>query len=224
MRSERSLPERRTPLPEGATQPARWGWDFTLMVVTVGLLASLGLQSFLGTLYSWWAYRAVPGWEQFGYTGFVTAMNAVAAPQVVALVVVMGLCVPRRLFSRRVLAGVSAAMLGGGLAVWALAGSFAEGLAAYLLLAALIQLAVVALTVAGTRAPSYLTEGRLTKLGSGLLHLGIVLFAVVIVALQASPLMLPVFWASTVLVLAGSALSFYAGPAQRALLQASGRG
>ena len=66
------------------------------------------------------------------------------------------------------------------------------------------------MTVAGVRGPSYLTEGRLTKTGSGLLHLGFIVFGIVIVALQSSPLMLPVFSASAVLVTVGTAMAFYA--------------
>jgi hypothetical protein len=190
--------------------PLRRTWDFSLTVATVAILGSLGLQSFFGTLYSWWATRSIPGWEQTGYNGFVAAMNAAAGPQVVLLVVVMGLCVPKRLFSRRALILVSAGMLASGAAVALLTASLATGLAAYLLLAALIQVAVVALTVAGARGPSYLTEGRLTKTGSGLLHLGFVVFAFVVVALQRSTWMLPVFWTSAALTMGGTLLSFYA--------------
>ena len=190
--------------------PLRRTWDFSLTVLTVMLLGSLGVQSFLGTLYTWWAIRTVPGWEQFGYAGYVSTMNAIAAPQVVALIVVMGLCVPKRLFSRTVLMVVSAGMVVLGLGVWVLTRDLATGLAAYLLLAGLIQVAVIALTVAGARAPSYITEGRLTKTGSGLLHLGFVVFAFVVVALQNSTWMLPVFWTAAVLTIGGSVLSFYA--------------
>jgi hypothetical protein len=193
------------------TEPAiRRNWDFGLTVATIALLGSLGLQSFAGTLYVWWAQNAVPGWETLGYADFVTAMNAVAAPQVVALVVVMGLCVPKRLLERRALMGVSTGMVVVGVGVWLATGSLSAGLAAYLALAALIQVAVVALTVAGTRGPSYLTEGRLTKTGSGLLHLGFIVFALVVAALQDSALMLPVFWAAAGLMTAGTVLSFYA--------------
>ncbi len=183
------------------------------MLATVALLASLGVQSFLGTLYSWWAYRSIPGWEQVGQPGFIALMNAIAAPQVVALVVVMGLCVPKRLLQLRALAYASAFMLATGVVVAVVSRDAAAGLTAFLALAALIQVAVVVLTIAGTRAPSYLTEGRLTKTGSGLLHLGFVLFAIVVVALQRSTLMLPVFWASATLSTLGAALSFYAKPA-----------
>ena len=186
-------------------------WDFWLTVATVVLLGCLGVQSFIGTGYSWWAQRTIPGWEQTGYDTFVRTMNAIAAPQVVALVVIMGLCVPKRLFARRPLVVVSALMLLVGVAIGGATGSLASGLGAYLLLAALIQVAVVVLTLAGARSPSYLTEGRLTKVGSGLLHLGFVLICLVVITLQNSRFTLPAFWIAASAVLVGTALSFWSG-------------
>lgn len=186
-------------------------WDFALTVTTVVLLASIGVQSFIGTLYVWWAQRTMPAWDTVGYPGFVAGMNALAAPQVVALVVVMGLCVPKRLFNRDRLVGVSLAMVVAGIGVAVATGALATGLAVYLLLAGLIQVAVVVMTVAGARGPSYLTEGRLTKTGSGLLHLGFIVFAFVVVALQQSRFLLPVFALGALLMIVGTALSFYAG-------------
>lgn len=187
------------------------GWDFSLTVATVVLLGGIGLQSFVGTAYAWWAQSATAGWEQSAaYVRFVDNMNAIAAPQIVLLVVVMGLCVPKRLFSRTALLAVSALMLLAGLGAWAWSGSIVSGIGTYLALAALIQVAVVAMTIAGARGPSYLTEGRLTKTGSGLLHLGFIVFMFVVVALQHSTFMLPVFWTSAVLTTVGTTLSFYA--------------
>ena len=185
-------------------------WDFSLTVITVILLASLGVQSFIGTIYVWWAQRTVPAWEQVGYDSFVSAMNLIAAPQVVLLVVVMGLCVPKRLFSRRLLVAVSVGMVLLGAVVVVATESLQTGLAVYLALAGLIQLGVVLLTAAGARGPSYLTEGRLTKLGSGLLHLGFIVFAIVVVAMQGSAFMIEVFWVAAVLIVGGTAMSFYA--------------
>lgn len=185
-------------------------WDFGLTIATVVLLASLGVQSFIGTIYIWWAQSAVPGWEATSYDAFVSTMNAIAAPQVVALVVVMGLCVPKRLFSRTALIAVSTAMLVAGMITWLVTSDIATGLSVYLGLAALIQVAVVALTAAGVRGPSYLTQGRLTKVGSGLLHLGFIIFAIVVVALQRSTFMLPAFWVASTLTMTGTALAFYA--------------
>jgi hypothetical protein len=186
-------------------------WDFALTIVTILLLAGLGVQSFVGTIYTWWAIRATPGWERSGgYTLYVDAMNMIAAPMIVVLVVVMGLCVPKRLFARRPLLIVSLIMLIVGMAAGVVANSLATGLTVYLLLSAAIQLAVVIMTIAGVRGPSYLTEGRLTKTGSGLLHLGFIVFAIVVVALQKSTMMAPIFWLSATLVTGGTALSFYA--------------
>ena len=186
-------------------------WDFSLTVITVLLLAALGVQSFVGTLVTWWSIRMIPAWEQSaGYTAYVAIMNQIAAPLIVALVVAMGLCVPKRLFSRRLLVWVSAAMVAVGVAAGVVTSSLSAGLTVYLLLSAAIQLGVVIMTVAGVRGPSYLTEGRLTKTGSGLLHLGFIVFTIVVVSLQASQAMAPVFWFSAVLVTVGTVLSFYA--------------
>ena len=188
----------------------RQPWDFALMVTTVVLLAGLGLQSFVGTLYSWWAYRTQPAWEMTGYGSFVATMNAVAAPMLLGLVIVMGLCVPKRLFSHRTLVAVSAALLGLGAVVGVVSGRPAAGLAAYLSAAGLIQVAVVALTVKGAGRLAYLREGTLVRVGSALLHLGFIVFALTVVALQRSALMLPVFWSATALTVGGSLLAFYA--------------
>ncbi len=197
------------------SSPGRSDWDFLLMMLTIGLLGALGVQSLLGTLYAWWGYRTQPDFERIAYPAFIDTMNLIAAPLVVTLVIVMGLCVPKRLFSRTSLIIVSAGMVGAGIGAWAVSGSAVTGLAVYLVLAALIQVAVVVLTLAGATSLAYLTRGRLIKTGSGLLHLGFVLFALVVVALQESPLMIPVFSASALLLTGGSALAFYARPDAR---------
>jgi len=190
-------------------------WDFTLTAVTIGLMGSLGAQSLLGTVYAWWTHRSIPGWEQTGQPGFIGIMNAAAAPQVIALVVVMGLCVPKRLLSHRALLGASAGMVVLGLLVAAIMRSVAAGLAAYLCAAGVIQTLVVVMSLAGARGLAYLSESRLAKAGSGLLHLGFIVMALVVVALQHSPLMLPVSLLSALLLTGGSALAFYARPSSR---------
>ncbi len=192
------------------------GWDFLLMMLTVLLLGALGTQSLIGTLYAWWGYRTQPDFEMTAYPAFITVMNGIAGPLVVALVVVMGLCVPKRLLARRTLAVVSTVMVAAGVMTAAISGSMATGLAVYLGLAALIQVAVVVLTLAGAPSLAYVSESRIAKSGSGMLHLGFILFALVIVALQRSPYMLPVFYVSAALLTGGSALAFYARSSSRA--------
>lgn len=191
---------------------SRSEWDYLLMMLTMGLLGALGAQSFIGTLYAWWGYRTQPAFEQVGYPAFIEVMNLIAAPLVVALIVVMGLCVPKRLFSRRALVIVSVAMVLAGAAVGVFERSLTSGLTVYLTLAALIQVAVVVLTLSGARGLAYLSTSRIAKAGSGLLHLGFVLVALVVAGLQDSPLMLPVFGVASLLVTAGMLMAFYARP------------
>ncbi len=185
-------------------------WDFILLIVTVLLLVGLGIQSFIGTGYVWWAEANVPNFSAIGYADYIDVMNWIAAPMLTLLIVAMGLCVPKRLFERATLLAVSGIMLVAGVAAWVATGSLAMGVTAYMVLAGLIQIAVVAKTIAGGRAPSYFTKGRIIKIGSGLLHLGFILFAIVCAALQDSALMLPVFWASTILMGIGCIMTFYA--------------
>jgi hypothetical protein len=195
-----------------ASADRRSGWDFALMLATTALLGGLGVQSLAGTLYSWWAARTASGWsDSAAYADYIAVMNALAAPMVLALVVVMGLCVPKRLFSRAALVVASAALVASGLGVWAITGSRTDGLAIYLLGAGSLQVAVVVMTLAGAPSLRYVADARLAKVGSGLLHLGIIVFGYVIVAMQSSGWMLPVFWMALALTIGGTALSFYAG-------------
>lgn len=188
----------------------RSAWDFTLMMLTVAMLGGLGVQSFVGTLYAWYMGRAVQGWDQSAaYGGYIDVMNAIAAPQLIALVVVMGLCVPKRLFSKRALVVASTMMLAVGLVVWGVTGNPVTGLAAYLALSGLIQVAVVGLTLGGARGLTFLSTAQTAKVGSGLLHLGFIITALV-VAMQGSRYMLPGFWVATALTTVGTGMTFYA--------------
>jgi hypothetical protein len=213
MEPRESLSPSPAPLPRGPSPAAksRWTWDFSLLAATLALLFGLGLQSLAGTIYVAWAQRAIEGWMRRGYPAYLELMNAVALPQVVALVAVMGLCVPKRLFERRRLIAVSALMAIAGLAAGALLRSAQLGLAVYLGLAALIQAAVVALALAGAPSLRFLSEGRLAKIGSGLLHMGFLLIGLVVLALRETAAMMPVFALASLLVLAGSALAFWSG-------------
>jgi len=209
------LDEQHTPAEEAAVEapsaPSRNAWDFSLMLLTVALLGTLGVQSFLGTLYVWWQANAVAGFDQSpAYARYISAMNAIAAPQLVALVVVMGLCVPKRLLSRNALVIASVAMLTLGAMLWLLSGSLAVGLGAYLAVSGLIQVAVVVLTLTGARGLTFLSDARLGRVGSGLLHLGFITTALAVVTLQHSPLLLPGFLVATGLTVVGTAMSFRA--------------
>jgi len=179
------------------------GWDLALVLLTALTLAGFGALALWGMFY-YKSHALDPGWS---VPAFQEMMNRLAAPPVVLLIVWLVLCIPKRLFSKRVLLGYSAGMLALGLGALPYGGArFALGLV--LGLSALLQAAILALVLAGARL-RFAGHGLALRAGSSLLHLGIVLFTFDLVALQGSPWHIPLFWAATGLLTAGCVLTFY---------------
>jgi hypothetical protein len=179
------------------------GWDLALVLLTAATLAAFGVLALWG-MFHYKSHAARPDWS---VPAFQEMMNRLAAPLVVLLILWLVLCIPKRLFSRRVLFGYSAGMLALGLAALPHGGArFALGVV--LALSALLQAAILALVLAGARL-RFAGRGLALRAGSSLLHLGIVLFTLDLVALQGSPWHIPLFWLATGLLTAGCIMTFY---------------
>ena len=179
------------------------GWDLALVLLTAVTLAAFGVLALWGMFY-YKSHAAAPDWS---VPAFQEMMNRLASPLVVLLIVWLVLCIPKRLFSRRVLLGYSAGMLALGIGALPYGGPrFALGLV--LALSALLQTAILALVLAGAKL-RFAGRGFALRGGSSLLHLGIVLFTLDLVALQGSPWHIPLFWVATGLLTAGCVLTFY---------------
>jgi hypothetical protein len=179
------------------------GWDLALVLLTAATLAAFGVLALWG-MFHYKSHALSPGWS---VPAFQDLMNRRAAPLVVLLIVWLVLCIPKRVFSRRVLLAYSAGMLALGLAALPLRGvRFALGLV--LALSAALQCAILALVLLGAHL-RFAGHGLALRAGSSLLHLGVVLFTLDLVALQGSPWHIPLFWAATALLTAGCVLTFY---------------
>lgn len=179
------------------------GWDLALVLLTALTLAAFGALALWG-MFFYKSHAAQPGWS---VPAFQEMMNRLATPLVVLLIVWLVLCIPKRLFSRRVLLGYSGATLALGLAALPVGGvRFALGLV--LALSALLQIVILALVLAGARL-RFTGRGLALRAGSTLLHLGIVLFTLALVSLQGSRWHIPLFWVATGLLTAGCVLTFY---------------
>ncbi len=190
-------------------------YDFALILATVALLLALGALCVYGTLYSFLASRADQEWtSSAAYELYLGRMNSLAYPLVAGLVLVMGMCVPKRLIPYRLLPA-GAAVLALAALVAAAAGPRAS-LAAVMLVSLAVQAAVAVLAIARHARLFFEREGHLARLGSALLHLGFVLFALDLAALNESPLHITLFWAAALLMTAGTALAFYSEEISRA--------
>jgi len=185
-------------------------YDISLIVITVVVLAALGVLSLGGTLYVWWA-SDIPG----GFPGslehaeYSEVMNRSSLPLFIALVLSLVLCIPKRIIRRAHLVWVTLGILLVSAAVSIIMDPL-FGASVMLLAAVTIQAAVIILTLTGSKRLSFQTEGFFSQLGSGLLHLGTVLFLYDVLLLSTSNISHSiVFWSATLLITLGMILSFY---------------
>jgi len=194
--------------------------NFILILTTIVVLSAIGIIFIFGSGYSWVQSIKVSGWRDTPlYQAYVSDMNLAVLPLSVILVAVMGLCIPKRLFSGKALLQAMGFLLAATLAAAALFGP-KLGMGFLLVAATLIQMVVIGMTLAGNRRLSFETQGFFVQIGSAVLHLGLITFLFDFILLGESPAHLDVFWFSTALIGVGMVLCFYS--AELARLRDSG--
>lgn len=181
-------------------------FNFILALVTIGILGLIGILFIVGTVYSsiqpaYWTQTPV-------YAEYIEVMNASVIPLVLALVVVLGLCIPKRLFDGKDLIIVTIALLGA-TAILGIATDVKTAIGFLLVIASLIQTLVIVLTLIGSKRVSYEKSGFFVQVGSALLHLGLIIFVLDFVNLAEHPSHLAVFWVATALIGVGMVFTFY---------------
>ena len=184
----------------------RFNYDFVLILATVGILFLISLLCIGGMFYFKWAelQNVAPAIK----IAFQEQMNNLLAPFLVALLLTLGLCIPNRLFPSRWLYAFII-MLGltclGSALVW----GWREALLWMLVISAALQAIVLILVVLGWRL-KFLCEGYWNRLGSSLVHLGLILFCLDFFFLSHRDLHLGLFWVSAICIFIGMIVTFYA--------------
>ncbi len=193
--------------------------NYILIVATIVILAAVGIAFIFGTTFSWVMSETDTIWRQTAlYQDYVNIMNLAVGPMVIALVVVLGLCIPKRLFT-----GIRLLQLMGGLLALTLVISVALGvrlgISALLTVAMLMQVAVISLTLFGSKRLIYEVTGFYIQIGSALLHMGLILFLFDLIligdSLAQRTLHLNIFWVATVFIGLGMILVFYSDELSR---------
>ena len=186
----------------------RQRYDYYLIILTALILFAIGLVSLYGIAY--YNYLAVnPQWTRtIQYTQYINDMNSYLYPFLVLLLVSLGLCIPKRLLEQNILIKFSALALAATLILTALYG-IETGLGFILAVMTGVQSFVLILTFKKSKAIRYEKEGYTARLGSSLLHLGVVLLIFNFVSLRESPLHISIFWSGMILITAGNIFSFY---------------
>ena len=179
------------------------GWDIVLTLLTSLTLMFFGILCLYGMFY-YKSGSTEQGWSVTAYQGM---MNRLAAPIVIALIIWLVLCIPKRLFSKKVLFAYSAAVVAAA-CVAAIVGGIVPALAFALVLSSILQAVILVLVFTGARL-RFTRRGVAVRIGSSFIHLGFVLLILDIIILQGSPWHLPLFWVCTVLMTGGCAMTFY---------------
>ncbi|MHB8842549.1 MAG: hypothetical protein ACYC56_12325 [Candidatus Aquicultor sp.] len=184
-------------------------YDFVLAMATILILVGLSAVSIYGTIESWVNSIQDPNWTStLLYGEYLGRMNAYAYPFVIALVLVLCMCIPKRFIPRSYLLQLSLVLLAICVGV-SLAWGLVAGLGLLLIASLVIQMMVVMMLLARSGSLVFEREGPIVQLGSALLHLGFVVFALDILLIKDMQNHVNVFWFATVLITGGTVLSFY---------------
>jgi hypothetical protein len=187
--------------------------NYILILISVALLAAIGVVFIFGATYSWLMSEADAMWRQTAlYQDFVDSINMAVGPLAVALVVVLALCIPKRLFSGKTLLQFMGILLAV-TAVLSVAAGARLGIGFLLLAAIVMQVLVILMTAVGSKRLLYEVSGFYIQIGSACLHMGLILFLFDLIlvgdAIERRALHLNIFWPAMILMSVGMVMTFY---------------
>ena len=181
--------------------------DYILILATVGVLFVISVICVYGMFaFKLAAVHQLPPPAKLAY---LERMNTVVAPFIVMLILLLGVCVPKRLLPARALGylAVVLALAGAILSVWL---GIRAGLLAVLAASLVLQLLVLGMAVAGSERLHFARSGYWLRVGSSLIHLGLILFVLDLLLYRHLALHLVLFWVTTGATVSGMFCSFYA--------------
>lgn len=181
--------------------------DYYLILATVGVLFFISVICVYGMFYFKFAsIQQLPVPEKMAY---MNSMNIAIAPFIIALILLIGICVPKRLLPVNwvsIVAIIQAVMC----TAVSLISGIKAGLIVVLTISLLLQLVVLALAVTGSKHLHFEKSGYWVRVGSSLIHLGLILFVLDLLLYRHLTLHLILFWVTTGSSVLGMLFCFYA--------------
>ena len=180
--------------------------DYYLILATVGVLFVLSAVCVFGMFYfKLAAVQQLPPPQKIAY---MERMNHVVVPFVIALILLLGICVPKRLLSAQWLLRFSVVLGVAGFAVSLWLG-VVNGLIVVLVASLILQLVVLVMAVGGSKRLHFEKSGYWVRVGSSLVHLGLILFVLDLLLYKHLSLHLFLFWVTTASSVLGMLFCFY---------------
>jgi hypothetical protein len=182
-------------------------YDYQLILATTAVLFIISVICIAGMFYFKAAHiHLLDPAAKWAYT---TRMNSIVAPFVVVLILLLGICVPKRLLPTAWLHRFTGVLV----LVAAAAALFLTvhaGLLVVLFASLLLQLVVLGMALAGSETLHFEKKNYWVRVGSSLVHLALILFVIDLYFHRHHLLHLVLFWVTTGAMTLGMLFCFYA--------------
>ena len=140
---------------------------------------------------------------------YMDSMNRIISPFIICLILLVGICVPKRLLPTKPLNWFTLALVVV-LACVAFGYDILTALKVNLVIALAVQLVVLFLALIGSQYLNFEKKGYWIRVGSSAMHLGIILFILDLFYYKNPSLHLALFWVTTIATVIGMCGCFYA--------------
>ena len=182
-------------------------YDYYLIVATTVVLFIISVICIYGMFY--FKLAQVNQLTAVAKVNYMNTMNRVLAPFLIALIVLLGICVPKRLLPTVWLNRFSVMLVVFAI-VAGLIGDVKVSLVLVLAVSLVLQVVVLIMACAGSTELNFEKKGYWVRVGSSLLHLGLIVFVLDFFFYRSLTLHLVLFWITTVSLLLGMVFCFYA--------------
>lgn len=182
-------------------------YDFYLILATALVLFAISAISIYGMFY--FKFAQIQQMAPALKLSYMNRMNSFVTPFIIILILLLGICVPKRLLPTAWLNRVTVLMVG--IAVLtAFLTDIKTSLLVILGASLFLQVIVLVLALAGSKNLNFHKKGYWVRLGSSLIHLGFILLVLDLLLYKREILHLFLFWITTGASVAGMLFCFYA--------------
>ena len=181
-------------------------YDFYLILATAVVLAIISAICIYGMFY--FKHAQIQEMQSLVKARYMNTMNQVVSPFIICLILLIGICVPKRILPAHVLNWFTLALI----IVLGIATFFfgiINALKINLIVALVVQFAVLCLAIIGNQQLHFEKKGYWVKVGSSAMHLGVILFILDLFYYKNQSLHLALFWVTTVATVIGMIGCFY---------------
>lgn len=181
-------------------------YDFYLILATTVVLFAISAFCIYGMFY--FKFAQVNELQAAAKFAYMDKMNQLVSPFIICLILLLGICVPKRLLPTVWLNRFTLVLIII-IAACALLFGVKMALKVNLCIALLLQLIVFVMALAGSKKLNFEKKGYWLRVGSSAIHMGIILFILDLFFFQYEKLHLYIFWLTTIFTVVGMTGCFY---------------